>query len=295
VLAINAQKVGIEAAGYYQRSLEELRLAGEDAPPLLVFRVKVYLAGVLSSALYRLPEAGALLDEAVALAAREPSIPRDQLPAAWTHQGEILMEEGHFDQAEALFRQAIAADSHTFDAWMGLARSSFLKQNFRAAAEFAHRNYEVTSTFNRDNLADTAEAAMEWARYRAEAGETAEAVAQIHAAMPEIRKIYTSGLMLARYLEAAASVYNRAGLFEPAEQHTREALEAIRGHLLPEVHPMAAACLGDLGGSLAGLKRYREAVPQLEKAVEIYRKLGPAYQKTADRVQVVLDRTRKHL
>jgi hypothetical protein len=68
---------------------------------------------------------------------------------------------------------------------MGLARSSFLKQNFRAAAEFAHSNYEVTSTFNRGNLADTAEAAMAWARYRAEAGETAEAMAQIHAAMPE--------------------------------------------------------------------------------------------------------------
>jgi eukaryotic-like serine/threonine-protein kinase len=296
VLAINAQKVeGNAAAGYYQRSLEELQLAGKDAPPLLLFRVKVYLAGVLSSCFYRLPEAATLLDQAVALAARESAIPREQLPAAWTHQGEILMEEGHFDQAEALFQQAIAADSHTFDAWMGLARSSFLKQNFPAAAEFAHRNYELTANFNRDNLADTAEATMEWARYRAEIGETTDAVAQIHAAMPEIRKLYSVGLMRARYLQAAAQVYNRAGLFEPAEHDAREALEAIRGHLLPEVHPMAAACLEDLGSALAGLKRYREAVTGLERAVEIYRKLGPAYAKTADRVQVDLDQARKHL
>jgi tetratricopeptide (TPR) repeat protein len=95
--------------------------------------------------------------------------------------------------------------------------------------------------------------------------------------------------MLARYLQAAASVYNNAGLFEPAEQNAREALEAIRGNLLPEVHPMAAAYLEELGAALAGLERYREAVPTLEKAIEIYHKLGPAYAKTADRVQVVLD------
>jgi len=91
--------------------------------------VKVYLAGVLSAGLYPLSEAAALLDQAVALAAREPSIPRDQLPAAWSHQGEIMLESGHFDRAEALFHQAIAADSNTSDAWIGLARSSFLKHS----------------------------------------------------------------------------------------------------------------------------------------------------------------------
>jgi serine/threonine protein kinase len=295
VLGINAQKVeGKAAADYYQRSLEELRRAGKDAPPALVFRVKVYLAGVLSVGFYRLPEAATLLDQAVALAAREPSIPQDQLPAAWTHQGEILTEEGHFDEAEALFQRAIAAERNTFDAWIGLARLNVLKQNFRAAAEFTRRNYELTSGFNRDNLADTAEAAMEWARYRADAGESAEAVAQIRAAMPEIRRMYKVGLMLARYVQAAAHVYNQAGLFNPAEQQAREALEEIHGHL-PEGHPMAAACLEDFGVALVGLKRNREAAPTLEKALEIYRKLGPAYAKTADRVQVVLNQVRNHM
>jgi tetratricopeptide (TPR) repeat protein len=113
--------------------------------------------------------------------------------------------------------------------------------------------------------------------------------------MPEIRKMYTVGLMRARYLQAAAHVYNRAGLFEPAEQNAREALEAIRGNLLPEVHPMAAEGLEDLGRALAGLKRNREAAPALEKAVKIYRKLGPAYSKTADSVQVILDQAQKQL
>ncbi len=295
VLGINAQRVeGNSAVDFYQRSLEELQLAGKDAPPILVFRVKVYLAGVLSAGFYRFPEAAALLDQAVTLAAREPTIPRDQLPPAWTHQGEILLEEGHFDQAEAVFRQAIAADRNTADAWIGLARSSFLKQNFAAAADFAHRNYELTAAFNRDNLADTAEAAMDWARFRAEAGEAAEAVKQVRAAMPEIRKMYGDGSMRARYLQAAAQVYNRAGLFQPAEQNAREALDAFHHSHLPEVHPMAAAAQEDLGEALAGLKRYREAIPALERALEIDRKLGTAYARTADRVQLDLNQARAH-
>jgi tetratricopeptide (TPR) repeat protein/tRNA A-37 threonylcarbamoyl transferase component Bud32 len=296
VLGIVAQQMDSETAvRYYQRALEELQRAGKDAPPLLLFQVKVYLAGVLYAGLYRLPEAAALLDEAVGLAARETRISRRQLPAAWTHQGEIVMEEGHFNEAEALFQRAIAADRNTFDAWIGLARLNFLNQNFRAGAEFAHRNYELTCAFNRDNLGDTAEAAMEWALYRTEAGETVEAVLQIRAVLPEIRKMYNHGSMLARYAEITARVYNQAGLFNPAEQNAREALEgAHQGHI-PEVHPLPAACLEDLGGALDGLKRYREAVPALEKAVEIYRKLGPAYAKTADRVQAVLNQVRNHL
>ncbi len=296
VLGIVAQRSESEAAARcYQRALEELQRAGKDAPPTLLFQVKVYLAGVLVAGLYRLPEAAALLDEAVALAAHETRISRRQLPAAWTHQGEILMEQGHINEAEALFQRAIAAERNTFDAWIGLARLNFFKENFRSAAESAQRNYELTCAFNRDNLGDTAEAAMEWARYRAEAGETAEAVAQVRAATPEIRKMYNVGLMLARYAQAAARVYNKAGLFNPAEQNAREALEAVRQGRLPEVLPLHAACLEDLGVALAGLKRYREAIPALEKAVGIYSRLGPAYAKTAERVQVVLEQARKRL
>jgi tetratricopeptide (TPR) repeat protein len=296
VLGIVAQQSESEAAArYYQRALEELQRAGKDAPPLLLFRVKVYLAGVLYAGSYRLPEAATLLDEAVALAAHDARITRGQLPAAWTHQGEILMEQGRFDEAEALFQKAIAAEKNTFDAWIGLARLNLLKENFRAAAEFAHRNYELTCAFNRDDVGDTAEAAMQWASYRAEAGETAEAVAQIRAATAEIRKMYNAGSMLARYAEIAARVYNKAGLFTPAEQNAREALEGVRQGQLPEVLPLHAACLEDLGGALAGLKRYREAVPALEKALEIDRKLGPAYAKIAAHIEVVLSQARNHL
>ena len=107
--------------------------------------------------------------------------------------------------------------------------------------------------------------------------------------MPEITQdvhgLDDAGPLLAR---RRASV-QRAGLFEPAEQYAREALDRLRHGQLPEMHPLAAACLEDLGVALAGLKRYREAIPALEKALDIYRGLGPAYAKTADRVQVVLN------
>jgi serine/threonine protein kinase/tetratricopeptide (TPR) repeat protein len=297
VLGINAQGPegrAAAAAGYYQRSLDALQRAGQKAPPALLFRVKVYLAGVLSVGLHRLPEAHVLLDQAVALAAREPAIPRDQLPAAWTHQGEIRLEEARFDEAEALFRQSIAANSNTFDAWVGLARLNFLKQNFPAAAQFARRDYELAARYSGDNLAEAAEAAMEWAQYRAQAGEAAEALPQIRGALPGIRKDYRSGLMLAHFVQAAARVFNKAGHFEQAEQYAREAMDAFYHGQLPEVHPLAAACMEDLGGALAGLKRYREAIPALEKAVEINRQLGPAYAQTADRLQVVLNGARSH-
>ena len=296
VLGINAQKASAQpAADYYQRALDELQRAGKDAPPALLFRVKVYLAGVLIDGFYRLPEGSALLDQAVALAAHNPAIPRDQLPAAWTHQGGVLVEQGRFDEADALFRQAIAADNHTFDAWTGLARSNFLRQRFPAAAEFARRNYELTASYNQNDLADAGEAAVEWARYRAEAGETAVAVAQIRSVMPEIRKEYpTGGMMLARYLQAAAQVFNRAGLFEPAAQYASEALDRLRQVHVAGEHPSIAACLEEQGIALAGLKRYREAIPLLEQALRIDRGLGPAYARTADNIEKVLTQAGTH-
>ena len=162
-----------------------------------------------------------------------------------------------------------------------------------AAADFAHRNYELTSAFNPDDLGDTAEAAMEWARYRAEAGETAEAVAQTRATMPEIRKMYNVGSMLARYAQTPRALTSRPGFSLRRNKTPAKPWSSPPSHL-PEVLPLHAACLEDLGGALAGLKRYREAVPALEKALEIDRKLGPAYAKIADRVQVVLNQARAH-
>jgi serine/threonine protein kinase/tetratricopeptide (TPR) repeat protein len=293
-LGINAQgpEGRIAAAiDYYQRALAALKLAGMDASPALLFRLKVYLAGVLYSA-YRLPEARILLDEAIALAQREPSIPRDRLPAAWTHQAELLVESARFDEAEAMFHRAIAAERYTPDAWTGLARSNFLKQNFSAAAESARQNYELAVSYNKDHLGDAAEAELQWARYRAEAGNSGPAVGQIRAAMPDLRKTYPQGYMLAVISQAAARVFNKAGRFQDAAQFAHDSLGACRQSQISDVHPLVAAANEDLGAALAGLKRYSEAIPALEKALEIDRQLGPAYAPIADHLREVLKQAR---
>ncbi|HEV2446492.1 MAG TPA: serine/threonine-protein kinase, partial [Candidatus Sulfopaludibacter sp.] len=295
VLGINAQGAEghlLSAIDYYQRALAALNRAGPDAPPALVQRVKVYLAGVLISRHDRMAEARPLLNQAIALAQHEPGIPRDQLAAAWTHQGNLLVEEGHFPDGEAFYRRAIATDAYTSDAWVGLAHSNFLQHKLAAAAEFARRNRDLMLDYNRNHVADAAEAEMEWARYQAEAGQAAEAVGQIRTALPTLRRQYFGGYLLARHLQSAARVFNKAGSAREAEQFARQSLAACGQSQLPEVHPLIAAATEDLGNALVRLKRYREAVPTLEKALEMYRRLSPAYALTADRVQAVLQQLR---
>ncbi len=293
VLGINSQGAEghiMSAAGYYQRALEALARAGKDAPPALVFRVKVYLAGVLISRGDRMQQARALLDEALARAPQQLGVPRSEVPAAWTHEGEIFLEQGQFDQAEAMFRRAIAANAYTSDSWMGLARLNFLKGNIRAAAEFARRNRDLMLDYNRDHLADAAEAEMQWAPYQAESGRAAEAVIQVQAALPTIRRQYFSGFMLARNLESAARVFDKAGRAQEGARLARESLDAFAQAQIHEVHPFIAAAAEDLGNALLGLNRQREAILEFQKALQIYRQLGPAYTLTGDRVEATLRR-----
>jgi tetratricopeptide (TPR) repeat protein len=287
VLGINAQSVteSAAAAQYYSRALETLNHAGKETPPALLFRVKVYLAGVLLMNFHRVGEARALLDQAIALAARDPHFPPDQLSGALQHRGTTMLEEGRFDEAEALFRQAIATNRYAFDAWVMLAHLSFLKENFSAAAEFMRHDYELAASYG---LEDKAEVEVMWARYRAEAGEVPEALSQIREALPRVRKYARHGYLSGYFLEASARVFSKAGRFEEAARAAREALDAFREDRIPETHPLTAALMEDLGVALGGLKRNREAITALEKAVELYEQLGPAYGRTADRVRRAL-------
>jgi tetratricopeptide (TPR) repeat protein len=88
-------------------------------------------------------------------------------------------------------------------------------------------------------------------------------------------------------------VFNKAGRFQEAAQVSQESLDACRQAQIADVHPLVAASSEDLGNALAGLKRYREAIPMLEKAVEINRQLGSAYTPIGDRIQAVLNEVRR--
>jgi hypothetical protein len=69
-------------------------------------------------------------------------------------------------------------------------------------------------------------------------------------------------------------------------------LQACRQAELPELHPLVAAATEDLGSALAGLSRYGEAIPDLEKAAEIYRRLGGICTPAADHIGAVVREVR---
>ncbi|HEX5229399.1 MAG TPA: serine/threonine-protein kinase [Bryobacteraceae bacterium] len=288
IVAQGPEGAVVTAAEDYRHALEESRLAGADVSPASMFRLKVYLAGVLISA-YQLMDAQALLTDALGQAERDPSLPLEYVVAAWTHQGELLLERGRFDEADAQFLRAIAGRRDKSDAWIGLARSNWLRQNFSASANFARQDYEVQAAqYNRDHLADAAEAEMAWARYRSEAGDAQPALQQVRAALPNLMGNYRAGFMRAFYLQDAARVFNKAGQYEDAEQSARESLKECRAGQLPDLHPLAAAATEDLGAALVGERRYRDAIAPLEHALAVNRQLGPAYAAIADRVNAML-------
>jgi tetratricopeptide (TPR) repeat protein len=225
------------------------------------------------------------LDEALASDRGNGEISPDLRSAALTHRGEVFLADGRFDEADAIFRESLLVNRNAFDAWTGLALSRFLRGDFSGAAGLARREYEIAKDYGVD---DTAEAAMEWARYRSAAGEAAQALPLMRAALPVLRKNYRDGARLAYYFEAAAFVLNRAGFHEEAAHAAREALAVLSSDGAPDRHPLAAASWEELGDALRGLRRMPESASALEKAAEIYSRLGSAYAAAATRVRTVL-------
>jgi eukaryotic-like serine/threonine-protein kinase len=292
VLGINAQGVeGAEVsstANYYRRALESLSRAGKDAAPLLEFRLKAYLGGVLIWGVYDIPGARAALDQALEIARAHPEVPPDQLAAAWTHLGEVFLEQNQLGEADAAFQRAITVDSHAFDAWRGLARSSFMKNDSLSALKFACHGRDLAVEYNRDHLADAAEEEMECARYQAEAGHASDAASLVRVALPSIRRGYRAGGLLAVNLEIASRVFNRAGDSRTAMQYARESLEACDHAQFPDPHPLRAAVLEDFGEAALDLHQNPEAEAALRQAEDMDRRLGPAYASAASRVQALL-------
>jgi tetratricopeptide (TPR) repeat protein len=290
VLGINEQGTDgriRSASELYARALEDLDRAGADAPALLRYRATVFRAGVLIS-LYDLKDARSSLSQALDFASRERQIPISQLPPAWTHLGETFLEEGRYAEAEALFHKAIDADIHASDAWTGLARSSLLQGNPASAVEYARRNRDLALGENQDHLANAAETEVTYARYLAEAGQTSQAAALIARALPSIRRQYLRGFMLASHVESAARVFSLAGRWKEAADLAREAAAGCDVAQLPQIHPLRAAAMQDLGTSLVGLKDYSAAVPVLRDALTADRQLGPIYRGAAGRMEGLL-------
>lgn len=301
-LAENARASGRVEDGVklLDEALKHVRRLGKQAPPLLVFGVQRNLASLLSEYLNRrLPEAQTLFDNAIAIANRDSSIPRNQLAEAMTRRAGLMMNQKP-DEAEAMLVKALAVgrQENPGGVWeiVPLYYLTILhsrKQDFSGAEKFCRQGYEVwVRNVGPDNLNSLIGQTM-CARYQAETGETAEAIRQIQAALPIIRKAFApDNFNLWTPTVSAARIYIKAGLFGEAESYAREALRLVDVQHLPEADTRRAEALFHLGSALIGQKKYVEATPVLQRDEAIYRQLG--FAQSVERVQVLLNDAQAH-
>ncbi|MGA3016212.1 MAG: tetratricopeptide repeat protein [Bryobacteraceae bacterium] len=303
LLGWNAAEAGApaESIRYYRAGLERLDSLGKDAPALLVFRTKQSLADELSPVMNQdLEQAGKLFTEAIELAKREPSIPRSELATARTAQGAMLLNlgktaeaEAAFNQALALFRQENYEGSAKAQVFYYLAILNSRRDNFVAAREFARQYYEVNLRNIGPDHERTAQAKIMWARFRAETGETKEAVEQEREAMQVVRRaVPPLSSVLWTPLASASHILSLAGRFDEAEPLAREQLAIVDNHNFPEVDARRAGTLFELGIALQGEKKYRDATTTFERADRIYEQLGPVWNLRAEQVRKKLSELR---
>jgi tetratricopeptide (TPR) repeat protein len=246
-----------------------------------------------------LEQAGKLFTEAIELAEREPSIPRSELANARTTQGAMLLN-GKTAEAEAAFYQALALFRR--ENYEGIAKGQVFyylailnsrRDNFVAAAEFARQYYEVNLRNIGPDHERTAQAKIMWARFRAETGETKEAVEQAREAMQVVRRaVPPLSSVLWTPLASASHILSLAGRFDEAEPLAREQLAIVDHQQLPEADARRAGTLFELGIALQGEKKNREAATTFERADRIYEQLGPVWNLRAEQVRKKLSELR---
>jgi tetratricopeptide (TPR) repeat protein len=132
-----------------------------------------------------------------------------------------------------------------------------------------------------------------WSVSRSRLGRLAEAEQASKEALESARRMFPGGgANLWGPLVARAAVLNERKLSKDAEAPARESLALVPW--TNDKDPRRAESLGEIGLSLAGQKRFAEAIPALESSLRIFLALpgwGPKHPETVD-VQRALDRAR---
>jgi serine/threonine protein kinase len=285
---------------YYSSALERFQRLGKDAPNLPVFRCERNLAYDLNAFLNRdLEYSRKLIAEALAIAARDPSIPKLDLVQAQSIQAVMLTEEGKNEEAEAILLRALEIgrkEDNGRGAIMPLTNLVVLngrKHNYVVARDFAEEQYRLTLRDLGPDHAGTATNEIFWARFRAETGELKEAVQQVHEAMAVLRKIYPPlSANLWQPMTGAAGVLNRAGHYQEAEAYARQLIAQCDAEHLTEADARKAESLSRLGDALLGEHRYREALETLERSARGYEQAGPIWAKRAEQIRATIQEKR---
>jgi len=269
---------GEDAVQGYDEVLAHVKHLGKNAPPLLAFYVKTEMAHALGMLLNRrLPEARAMLDEAIELGNRDSSIPRIGLAEAMANRGIMLQNEGKRAKAEAMDRKALAIGRQEDPNWMGQAlpllglATLIAPRDPAGAAELSRQRYEVIASHQGPDHANTAVAKILWARQRADAGELGEAAAQVLEAMEPVRQQFSPSSMDRWFaLSSSAHVLNQAKRFPEAEALSREMLPILEANHLPDNDSRRAESLFELGKALGGEGKSAAAEDVLKKSAAIY-------------------------
>ena len=293
ILGQNAGALGDQdkAVQYYEQALDGVKRLGKNATPIWGFRIRRDLGYMLSITFGdRRSEGRALVEQAIELGTQNPSaiqafpelmLAQARLGKMWALEGNDAAAMAAIEKARATRLRAGVPVEDTVDQDT-LAMISARKQDFPAAREFARKSHEAWVQMSGRDHPSTLAQGLAWARYRAETGEIAEAVAQVRAGLPVIRRGPNGG-SLYRCLDSASRVMTLAGLSPEAEQYARESLKLLDQLRWDALAFDRADSLEALGAALYGQKRYREAIPALASAEELYRRSGPAWAMCADR------------
>jgi tetratricopeptide (TPR) repeat protein len=273
-----------------EQVLAHLNHLGKQASPQLILSTKTQLATTLWLVMHqRLPEARALLDEAIALGNRDSSISRTGLANAMSHRAGMLGEEGKIDEAEAMYRNALAIgrredpDGYWQAYTLHFLAALIAPRDLPAATELSKEYYEVCERNLGPDSAETAAAKLFWMRQRAEARNPSDAASPEESAEPVleavgiVRKHYRSSMNLWVALASAVGILNRQEHFKDAEPLAREMLTILDANHLGEADARRAQSLLALGRALLGEKKDREAAEAIRKSAAVYDAAGPSW------------------
>jgi eukaryotic-like serine/threonine-protein kinase len=297
-----------EAVKGFEQVLVHLKHLGKQASPQLIVSTKDQLATTLWLVMHqRLPEARALLDDAITLGNRDSPITRTSLATAMSHRAGMLGEEGKIDEAEAMYRKALEIgrredpDGYWQNYPLHFLAILIAPRDLPAATELAREYYQVCERNLGPDSADAAAAKLFWMRLRSEANlrgarnpsdaaSPEESAAPVLDAVEVVRKHYPPPSMnLWVALSSAAGILNRGEHFKDAESLAREMLMIVDANHLGETDPRRAQTLLGLGRALLGQKKDREASEPLKQSAAIFDASGPAGAAQANAARKLLE------
>jgi len=266
-----------------EESLALVVRLGRGAPASMKFNAEIELARTLSFLLNRDHDrARALYQDAIALATRDPTIPRVSLAEALTGWGGILSGESKEEEAESVLLEALETGRKEdpgglweFNPLYQLTVIRGHRDDNPGAKAYARQMVDVCARNIGPDHGITAQAIMTWAHYAAETGELEAALASVKQAMPVIEKSYPSpSLNLWHCARDAARVMRLASRSGEAERYARESLAVALAAKLAAADPRLGNSWEELGRSLSGKYQGAEALAALEQAAGIYTRAG---------------------